>query len=117
MSENCVRYVEGKFWLNDSGFSVKVKESKKNTIQYKYLENILLNIQESIYKCGRGIAQKNIDFEKFKNISIPVLDWDKQGELVRELQQQNESIEKQKKVIETFEQKIKDMVNSLWENK
>ncbi|WP_341494059.1 hypothetical protein [Mesomycoplasma ovipneumoniae] len=55
MSQQCVRYVKGKFFLNDSGLTVN-----KNTeeIKQKYLDLYLYFIQNKIFALGRGSAQK-----------------------------------------------------------
>lgn len=71
MSKECVRLVNSNFFLNDSGFSVESKDSKKQ----KYINYILLSeiYQEHIYKnCTSGSIQKNINFDLFKKIQIPI---------------------------------------------
>ncbi len=82
MSPNCIRFVEGKFFLNDSGFTVK---SKSNELLDFYLNHFLYLNQSSIYACGRGVAQKNIDFEQFNNLKIPIPPKDIQEKIVYEI--------------------------------
>lgn len=68
MSENCTRFVKGKFFLNDSGLSLKANE---NVIYQKYLETVILGKNDEIYSLGRGAAQKNLDMTRFRELEIP----------------------------------------------
>ncbi len=68
MSQQCTRFVEGKFFLNDSGLSVKPKN-----IQYilqNFLNLQLLYLNDHIYSLARGAAQKNLDVPAFRNIEV-----------------------------------------------
>ena len=68
MSEKCTRFVEGKFFLNDSGLSVKTKNTKE--ILQDFLNLQLLYLNDHIYLLARGTAQKNLDVPAFRNIEI-----------------------------------------------
>ena len=68
MSQQCTRFVEGKFFLNDSGLSVKPKNHKD--ILQKFLNLQLLFLNDHIYSLARGTAQKNLDLPAFRNINI-----------------------------------------------
>ena len=70
MSANCVRKVEGKFFLNDSGLSVSTKD--ENLLSQDFLDRFLLASQDVIYSLGRGQAQRNLHIEGFKNLEIPL---------------------------------------------
>jgi len=74
LSLECVRLINEKIYLNDSGLSIK----SKNTIQLidKYLGYYLLLNQDKIYNLANGTAQKNLNIENFKllEIHIPVLE-------------------------------------------
>lgn len=109
MSLNCVRYVEGKFFLNDSGFTLEVDE---NLILKKYLQTILLNNQEFIYVCGRGTAQKNIDIDEFNRLKIPLLPKNIQQKLINDMEaiEKNEQINEE--LINKKQQDIKDKINN-----
>lgn len=67
MSETCTRIVKGKFFLNDSGLTLKAKE---NVITQEYLETVILGKNDEIYGLGRGAAQKNLDMAKFRDLEI-----------------------------------------------
>jgi type I restriction enzyme, S subunit len=68
MSEQCTRFVEGKFFLNDSGLSVRPKNSKEILQDFLNLQMLYLN--DHIYSLARGTAQKNLDVPAFRNIEI-----------------------------------------------
>lgn len=97
LSLECVRLINEKIYLNDSGLSIK----SKNTIQLidKYLGYYLLFNQDKIYNLANGTAQKNLNIENFKLIEIPIPTIEKQKELV-------EYLEFNDNLIKTLEQEI-----------
>jgi type I restriction enzyme S subunit len=68
MSQQCTRFVKGKFFLNDSGLSVKPRNQKE--ILQHFLNLQLLFLNDHIYSLARGTAQKNLDVPAFRNIEI-----------------------------------------------
>ncbi len=68
MSEQCTRFVEGKFFLNDSGLSVKPKNT--NEVLQQFLNLQLLYLNHYIYSLARGAAQKNLDVPSFRKLEI-----------------------------------------------
>jgi type I restriction enzyme S subunit len=82
LSEQCVRLVEHKLFLNDSGLTIK---PKKNILMHKFLGYYIFTNQKIIYNCARGTAQKNLDIERFKKIKIPIPELEKQKEIVEYL--------------------------------
>lgn len=73
LSENCVRLINKKIYLNDSGLTIK---PKSENILHKYLAYYLYINQNIIYELARGSGQKNLDMEGFNefNIQIPTLE-------------------------------------------
>ncbi|GIR94461.1 MAG: hypothetical protein CM15mP96_1190 [Gammaproteobacteria bacterium] len=59
MSQQCVRFVEGKFYLNDSGLSLKVKNDKINQKVFKYN---LLHIQDQITLVEDEVLLKKFEY-------------------------------------------------------
>lgn len=82
MSPDCVRFVRGKFYLNDSGMTVSSRD--ETVLNSKYLNLFLLSRQPSIYAMGRGPSQKNIDMEAFKSFRVPLPPPDIQQKIVAE---------------------------------
>ena len=68
MSEQCTRFVEGKFFLNDSGLTIKPKN--EDEILQEFLNWQILCLNDTIYSLARGTAQKNLDVPAFRNIQI-----------------------------------------------
>ena len=68
MSQQCTRFVKDKFFLNDSGLSVKPRNQKE--ILQNFLNLQLLYLNDHIYSLSRGTAQKNLDVPAFRNIEI-----------------------------------------------
>jgi len=91
MSEECVRMINGRFWLLDSGFSVEPKDANQLSVLYLYY--VLKCIEDKVYECGRGVGQKNIDMESFYSIQIPFPPLPVQQELVARLDKQQAIIE------------------------
>jgi restriction endonuclease S subunit len=79
LSKECVRFINEKIFLNDSGLSVK---PVADNILHKYIGYYLFSNQNVIYSCARGTAQKNLDISEFKSIKIPIPSLEKQREIV-----------------------------------
>ena len=71
MSQTCTRFVQGKFFLNDSGLTLRAKDKD---LSQQFLDWIIISKNDLIYSFGKGSAQKNMDMEDFRNmeISFPV---------------------------------------------
>ena len=82
LSLECVRFVNEKIFLNDSGLSVK---SKTDILLDKYIGYYLLYNQDVIYNCARGTAQKNLEMDIFKSIKIPIPPLERQQEIIKYL--------------------------------
>jgi type I restriction enzyme S subunit len=67
MSERCTRYVDGDFFLNDSGLTLSPKSDE---LSQDFLNKIILSLNDSIYSIGRGTAQKNLNMDAFKKLII-----------------------------------------------
>ncbi len=82
LSAECVRIINDKIFLNDSGLSVK---PKNDILLHKYIGYYLLYNQSIIYNCARGTAQKNLEIDEFKSIKIPIPSLEHQQEIVKYL--------------------------------
>jgi type I restriction-modification system DNA methylase subunit len=79
LSSECVRLINEKIFLNDSGLTVKPKSS---ILLHKYIGYYLFHNQNGIYNCSRGTAQKNLEMDIFKSIKIPIPSLQRQQEIV-----------------------------------
>ena len=68
MSEVCTRFVRGKFFLNDSGLTISPYDADE--FDSRFLEYLIVSLNDAIYTLGRGTAQKNLDVEAFRNLPI-----------------------------------------------
>ena len=67
MSEECTRFVAGKFFLNDSGLTVS---PKNGAMLQRFLDYQMLSLNDDIYALGKGTAQKNLDVPVFRTLPI-----------------------------------------------
>ncbi|MDE0331499.1 MAG: restriction endonuclease subunit S [Nitrospinae bacterium] len=80
MSEECVRWVGGKFFLNDSGLSIHSRDS--TNLSQEFLDTQLLARQKEIYEIGRGTAQKNLNVSALRDLHITVPPLEEQRRIV-----------------------------------
>ncbi|MCO4273045.1 restriction endonuclease subunit S [Pseudarthrobacter sp. HLT3-5] len=80
MSGDCVRWVSGKFWMLDSGFTFDVALPD---LDKEYVGQVLLHMRPTIFATSTKSAQKNIDISGFKRLKIPVPPIDLQREIAR----------------------------------
>ena len=94
MSSQCVRYVCGKFFLNDSGLTVKTDNV---CLSQEYLDKCILSLNDKIYSLGKGVAQKNLDMKEFRNLNIHYpISLPEQSRIVEELDLLSNIIEKKR---------------------
>ncbi len=85
MSENCVRFVSGPFWMMDSGGTFSVLPEYKDKLNKDFIGKILLSRQKDIFMCARGGAQKNLNNDHFYELKIPLPPLEIQKQIVAEL--------------------------------
>ena len=119
MSEQAIRFVKGKFFLNDSGLSVKPKNNDQ--ISQEFLNMFMFSMNNYIYSLGRGTAQRNLDVTGFRQIKVPVPPLPIQKKIVEILDSAFEKIAKAKENSETNLQNAKEVFESylqkVFENK
>ena len=69
LSEACVRYVSGEFWLLDSGITFNVNEL---CCDKRYVGQFLLSRQNDIYRKSAGAAQRNLKISEFLSMEVPL---------------------------------------------
>ena len=111
MSKKCTRFVRGKFFLNDSGLTISAKDNA--LIDEQFLNYQILSLNDTIYSLARGTAQKNLNVDEFKNLTLSFPDSiQEQKEIVEILDQAFESIEKAKTNIEKNIENAKELHES-----
>ncbi|KFN40578.1 MAG: restriction endonuclease subunit S [Sulfuricurvum sp. MLSB] len=110
MSPKCVRYVYGKFFLNDSGLTLNTSDS--SVLNQNYLNQYLFLNQERVYLCGQGVAQKNLEIETFNSLKIPLPPLDIQQKIVNEIAVLEAKEKKAKEEIESLKSKSNEIFSS-----
>lgn len=102
MSKQCTRFVNGKFFLNDSGLTLNTKD--KSTLLQSYLDKCTLGLNDDIFFLGKGMAQKNLDMKSFRELVIKYPNsLQEQQQIVSELDLLSSVIEKQRAQIEELD--------------
>ncbi len=113
MSPQCTRIVKGKFFLNDSGLSLKSKDL--SVLSEQYLNSIILGINDDIYALGRGTAQRNLNVEAFKELNIPIPPLSEQKRIVKFLDEEFSKIDTLKTNAETNLKNAKELFETTLE--
>ena len=110
VSAVCVRIVDNKFWLNDSGMSLLVNSE---AITQEYMTHIILQMMNKIFKCCRGTAQKNMDMDQFKSLKIPVPHIAIQNKIVEYIDPLFSQIDNYTQMMETEKMVMKSTMKAL----
>jgi type I restriction-modification system DNA methylase subunit len=110
LSLECVRFVNEKIFLNDSGLSVK---PKTDILLHKYIGYYLLHNQNVIYNCARGTAQKNLEMDIFKSIKIPIPSLERQKEIVEYCEYNDTLIKQLEKEIENNKKQAQQFIKGI----
>ena len=100
MSSQCVRYVVGKFFLNDSGLTI---ESDSPKLKQSFLDKHIIAYNDKIYSLGKGAAQRNLDIKALKEVSINYPPIAEQEKIVAELDCLSGIIEKKKQQLKELD--------------
>ena len=113
MSEKCTRFVKGKFFLNDSGLSLKPKD--ENTLNQRYLDYQCLSLNDLFFSLGKGSAQKNLHVDSFKKLILVYHPLPVQKQIVEKLDAAftdiNKAISASEKNIENVEALFQSFLN------
>ncbi len=93
MSEQCTRFVDGKFFLNDSGLTVAPADDR---ILPRFLDYEILALNDAIFALGRGSAQRNLDTKAFRGLPIVIPPLAEQQRIAAVLDEAFERIEEAK---------------------
>jgi type I restriction-modification system DNA methylase subunit len=110
LSTTCVRLVNHKLFLNDSGLSIQPKNDK---LLHKYIAYYFFENQNIIYSCARGTAQKNLDMDKFKKLKIPLPSLKKQEDIINNIEKLNKKNRELENKIEQNKLEAKIIMSSI----
>jgi type I restriction enzyme M protein len=114
MSEECVRFVSGPFWMLDSGGTFDIQPAYEGKIIKEYVGKLLLHLQDEIYECSRGGGQRNLDVEQLNEIEIPLPPIDVQREILLQLSNLSAEIEAANQQVLLAEEKSTAFIDELW---
>lgn len=104
VSEKCVRFVKGEFFLNHHGWTFDVKDENKAVetfINYWLLEN-----QDTIYNLATGTAQKGINQQSFYDLKIPLPPLEVQQRIVEPIDAWMGMAQAEEKLVENLEKAV-----------
>jgi len=112
----------GKVTLSNNDYAINqdltgIEPIKQNLSNIKYLYFILRLFSRSINKLAQGLGVRGITRKDFGNTEIPLPSLEIQTQLVFQIEQEQEIVEANKKLIQLFEQKIKDKIAEVWGEK
>ena len=106
LSKQCTRFVSGKFFLNDSGLTVKTKDA--TVLIQDLLDKLILYSNDLIYNLARGAGQKNLNINDFKELKISFpLNIEEQQRIVKILDKAEEIRIKKKLANEKLDEFLK----------
>ena len=112
LSQHCVRFVRGEFWLMDSGFTISVKQEMRSKTNVAFIGYVLENIQNVIFDLSRGSQQKNLDMDRFRDIKIPLPPPNVQKKIAAECAAIDDSVESAKKEIAELRREMGEIYDS-----
>lgn len=104
MSKECVRFVKGRFFLNDSGLTVT---SNNENLSQDFLDWFLRGSQTRIYACGQGVAQRNLEIKRFRNLRLPLPPLAEQRRITAKLDRICDIVVKRKQQLVQLQQLVK----------
>ena len=107
MSEWCVRKVDGDFFLNDSGLSVRTAD--ETALSQEFLDLFLLANQPNIYALGAGTAQKNLNVSAFREMLMPIPTVGEQQRIVALLDEATAAVAELEAVYSQTASKVEDL--------
>ncbi len=108
MSKNCVRLMNEKFYLNDNGLTIDLK-NKNNNI-HKYIGYYLFKKQEIIIKLSNQSIQKALDIDLFKKF---IMNLPKDQSLITNLEPLFNRIEELQTIVSNSEKEYKQFIKDL----
>lgn len=100
--------VSGKIWVNNHAHVLKFKHFATQ----KYVELYMNSIDVSRYVTGA--AQPKLNQQNLNRIEIPLPPLETQEQIISAIEEEQKIVDANKKLIEIFEQKIKDRIDEVW---
>ena len=105
-----INYIDRPYYLTDNGFSLK---SKQEDIMTKYIYYLLSHNKNNLTILYQGTAQKVISKTNLKSIKIPIPSLERQKEIVKYLEYNDELIKQLEKEIENNKKQAQQFIKSI----
>jgi type I restriction-modification system DNA methylase subunit/restriction endonuclease S subunit len=98
--------------------SVAVLKVNKDLLVPEFLNFMLRTekLQDELIKKSAGVAQKGIYLKQLGAIQIPLPSLELQKEIIERIESESVLVQSANKLIDVYEQKIKDVIDNLWSN-
>ena len=83
-------------------------------VNEKYIAFVLTKLIDKMIQLASGGTFKEISKTNFSTIQIPLPPLSVQQEIVAQIEAEQEMVNANKKLIDIYEQKIKDKINEVW---
>jgi type I restriction-modification system DNA methylase subunit len=114
VSEKCVRFIDGEFFLNHHGWTLNYKNNKLQLNKYMYYW--LLTNEHKLFALAKGSAQKGINRTSFYSVIIQIPSIQKQQEIVNYCDNLSSMINSIEKQIIDNKELMKKIMNSYLNN-
>ncbi|MEG1862890.1 MAG: restriction endonuclease subunit S, partial [Oscillospiraceae bacterium] len=106
-----VKYYNGKFNAYQRTYVIT---TKTQSIVYLYLKVIMKSKLSELKNQSIGSQTKYLTLGVIQNLDIPLPPLEIQHQIVKNINEEMAIVEQNKRLIEIFEQKIKDKINEVW---
>jgi restriction endonuclease S subunit len=103
VSEKCVRFVTGKFFLNHHGWTFDVLDGRASE---SYVNYWLLSNQHLVYRLAAGTAQKGINQNSFYDLQIPLPPLEVQQQIVEPIDAWMGMVQAEERLVDQLEKAV-----------
>lgn len=109
----CLVKSKEEFLLNQRVGKVEISS---DAVLNEYLALAMMSpiYQDEIFKKATGVRQSNVSGYDLEEIKVPLPSIDEQKEIVQAIEEEMQLVNANKRIIEIFEQKIKDKISEVW---
>jgi len=100
--------------ISFSGFSIRLRFNDNFYLPIFYCYLFRTDFFRKILSGKEGANISNISQERLREVKIPHPSIDEQTDIVERIEEEQKLVNANKKLIEIFEQKIKDKINEVW---
>ena len=107
-----VKHYKGKFNAYQRTYVITINNT--DVVKYEYLKTIMENNLGNLKRNSIGSQTKYLTLGVIKSLKIPLPALSVQQQIVEQINEEMVIVEQNKRLIEIFEQKIKDKISEVW---